>query len=174
MQKTHWRKILETDFLGGVDLDDGKGGHTDVVLAIDHARSETVKDQNGTDGTCLVLHFSDKKVKPMILNVTNSKMLEKLLKSSYVEDWKGHRIQIGTEKVRAFGETHDALRIRNFLPKAETTQNHVCENCKNAIKGTEQVKLETLIAGTMKAYGQELCFTCAKKRKETAKGEYHV
>ena len=145
--KTHWRKIIETDYLGGVDLDDGQGGHKDVTATIAQTKRETVKDQNGTEDTCLVLHFSEK-LKPMILNVTNSKTLEKLVGTGYIEDWVGRKIQIGTEKVKAFGEVHDALRIRKVPPKPDQAEK--CADCRQTIKGTDEATAETIIAGTRK------------------------
>ena len=168
MAKTHWRKILEKDFLSGADLDDGEGGHIEITATIDKATREKVKDQSGEEEDCLVLHFKEK-IKPMILNVTNSKTLDKLVDTSYIEDWAGKRIRIGTEKVKAFGEIHDALRIRSYPPKSEETVR--CADCKGTIKGTGQVSSETIISGTQKTYGVALCFDCAKVRKEKANAE---
>ena len=163
MSKTHWRTILTTDYLGGADLDDGSGGHKDIIATIEKAGKEKVKDQNGKDEVCLVMRLVG--LKPMILNVTNSKMLEKLHGTSYIEDWKGRQIQIGTERVKAFGDMHDALRIRKFLPKSDT--KHICNDCKKEIKSVANATVETIASGTLKTYGVELCFDCAKKRKGT-------
>ena len=162
MSKTHWRTILTTDYLGGVDLDDGNGGHIEITATIDKAVQEKVKDQNGNEEVCLVLHFTGK-IKPMILNVTNSKMIEKLFNSSYIEDWAGRQIQIGTEKVKAFGEVHDALRIRKFVPKTEKVVN--CADCRQPITDSGTVPAQTIIIGTERTYGVSLCMECAAKRK---------
>ena len=169
MEKTHWRKILEKDHLGSVDLDTGNGEYKDITATIKEAVREKVKDmQSGEEEICLVLRFQEQ-YKPMIMNVTNAKMMQKLTNSKYIQDWAGVKIQIGTEKVKAFGEYHDALRIRGFLPKSDSKATiHKCSECEKEIKGTPQIKADALIAGTKKAYGVELCFDCAKKRKETA------
>ena len=58
--KRHWRKILTTAYLGGFDLDDGQGKFEEIAVTIKNATQEAVKDQNGKDETCLVLHFSEK------------------------------------------------------------------------------------------------------------------
>jgi len=31
-QKTHWRRIVESDYLAGADLDDGNGKHVEIVV----------------------------------------------------------------------------------------------------------------------------------------------
>ena len=94
--KTHWRKFIETNYLGGFDLADGKGGFREITATISRVQKETVKNQQGKDEDVLTLHFDG--LKPMILNVTNSKTMAKLTGSAYVEDWVGRSIIIGTEK----------------------------------------------------------------------------
>jgi len=165
MKKTHWRTILTTEYLGGVDLDDGNGGHKDTVVTIEKALKENVMDQTGNKEACLVLHLVG--LKPMILNVTNSKMLEKLFGTSYIEDWSGKKIQVGTEKVKAFGDVHDALRIRKFLPKTETKTVSKCTDCSKDIVAVGTTSAKVIVDGTTKTYGVPLCMDCAKKRKET-------
>ena len=53
--------------------------------------------------------------KPMILNVTNQKALTKAIGSPFIEDWSDKTVTLYVAKVRAFGETVDALRIRDML-----------------------------------------------------------
>lgn len=165
MTKTHWRKILETDYLGGFDLDDGKGNFREIDATIKKAERREVKDQNGNNETCLVIEFTDKDIKPMILNVTNSRMLEKLFKSSYIEDWEGKTIRIGTEKVRAFGEWHNALRIRNFIPKPKNT-DIICSDCGGVVKGRGKATAQIVADNAVKEFGQPVCLDCWEKRKE--------
>ena len=167
MSKTHWRKILTTAYLGGFDLEDGNGKFDEITVTIKSVGPETIKDQNGKDETCLVLHFIEQ-VKPMILNVTNSKTIEKLLKTPHIEDWAGKRIQIGTEKVRAFGDIHDALRVRKFPPKSDAKPPAPiisCVDCGETIKAAGGATVEQIITGTEKTYGVKLCMNCAGKRK---------
>lgn len=151
-------------------MDDGQGKFEEIAVTIKNATQEAVKDQNGKDETCLVLHFSEK-IKPMILNVTNSKTIEKLVGSPYVENWTGKRIQIGTEKVRAFGAMHDALRVRKFPPKQDAKPPApivACADCNDTIKAEGGVSVDQILAGTKKAYGVELCMSCASIRKAKA------
>jgi len=75
----------------------------------------------------------------MILNKTNCKTISKIYKCPYIEQWKNKKIQIFIDKVKAFGEVHDALRIRPFEPKTEKpvlNESHkawqsVCDAIKN-------------------------------------------
>lgn len=166
-KQTHWRKILNTDYLGGFDLADDQGKFNDIVVTIKDVKRETVKDQNGKEDVCLVAHFKES-VKPMILNVTNSKTITKLLKTPYIERWAGNRIQIGTEKVKAFGEIHDALRVRNYPPKetAKTSDPIVpCVECGEKIRAGSGATVQQVINGTEKTYGVKLCLECAGRRK---------
>lgn len=164
MKKTHWREIKQTDHLGSHDLNDGSGGFREVTATIKQAKKQKVKDMNGDDSTELVLDFADG-LKPMILNVTNSRTLEKLFKSSYIEDWAGKKIIIGTEKVKAFGEMHNGLRIRNRLP-VSTQSAGKCADCKGDIVAVGKVDAEQIKKGTQKTYGAALCWACANTRKE--------
>ncbi len=120
--KTHWKKEFNYDYLGGYSLPQGK----DVVLTIVKTGRVMVKGVNGKEENCFVCYFKEKAdwVKPMILNRTNCKTLEKLTSSPYTEDWKDISIQIGTQRISAFGDSVDALRIRPTLPsKPELLQN---------------------------------------------------
>lgn len=164
MSKTHWRKFIETNYLGGFDLADGKGGFREITATISRVQKETVKNQQGKDEDVLTLHFDG--LKPMILNVTNSKTMAKLTGSAYVEDWVGRSIIIGTEKVKAFGDTHDALRIRNRLP-VSTKSAGKCADCQGDIVAVGQVTAEQVKKGTEKTYGEPLCMDCAQIRKES-------
>ena len=106
--KTHWKKAFDSPYLGSWDLDEYK----DVTLTIDKVNVEMTKGlkENSTMNVC---HFKENGYKAMLLNSTNSKMIRSLAKSPYLEDWKATRITLFVQQnVRAFGENHDALRIR--------------------------------------------------------------
>lgn len=111
--KTHWKKAFNPNYLGAYAMDG-----TDKVLTIARVASEKVRNTDGKEEEVLVLHWKEKE-KPMILNKTNSKAVAKVAKSNYIEDWVNVRISIYTSNVRAFGESVDALRIRDFAPKGK-------------------------------------------------------
>ena len=111
-QLTHWKKLRNPDYLGSWDLPNGQ----DVVLTIKSVQTKMVHDGNGGQSECMVMNFAER-VKPMIVNATNAKTIQKLAKTPYVEQWAGKQIQIGISKVKAFGEVHDALRVRQTAPQ---------------------------------------------------------
>ena len=164
--KTHWRKILDGVYLAGYDLDDGQGGFKEIQATIDYARRETAKDQQGKDEEVLVLHFKDG-VKPMILNVTNSKTIEKLTGSSYLEDWSGKTIIIGTESVYAFGKQHDALRIRPRKVQSRPKVAEKCSICGELVIDQDGVLAEQIVTSSKQYFEKVLCLT--HYRAEAAK-----
>ncbi len=173
MKKTHWREIKPTDYLGGHDLADGQGGFRDLVVTIKQARQKQVLDVHGDKTDELILEFTDD-TKPMILNVTNSKTLAKLFKSNYIEDWAGKEIQIGTERVKAFGEMHDALRIRPYPPKKQAPSVK-CSLCKKPITAYQGAPVDIIIARSTEELGQPTCVPCwNKKKEEAASDESHA
>ncbi|MBQ2443125.1 MAG: hypothetical protein II498_07235, partial [Ruminococcus sp.] len=96
----------------------------------------------------------------MILNSTNMKTITKLFGTPYIEDWSGRRIQIGIEKVKAFGDVVDALRVRKFIPAENVPK---CESCGGEIQPRGNNSAEQIAAYTKKKYGQALCSTCATR-----------
>ena len=106
--KTHWKKAFDSPYIGSWDLDEYK----DLTLTIEAVTVEMTHGlkENSVMNVC---YFKEKGYKAMLLNSTNSKMIKSLSKSPYLEDWAGTRITLFVQQnVRAFGENHDALRIR--------------------------------------------------------------
>ena len=160
-QLTHWKKLTNPDYLGAYVLQPGE----ELILTIKSVANEVVTGADGKKETCLVMRFIEN-VKPMILNATNSKTITKLLMTPYVEEWSGRKIQIYSEKIKAFGEVMDALRVRNFLP---VEKELICADCGSKIVGYDKVSAETVAKHTLKNYGRMLCSACATKAKEAQK-----
>lgn len=118
-QLTHWKKLKNPDYLGSWDLEQGK----DMILTIASVQTKMVHDGNGGQSECMVLSFQER-VKPMIVNSTNAKTIQKLTGTPFIEKWRGVQIQIGVAKVKAFGEVHDALRVRQ-TKHAQTAQPQI-------------------------------------------------
>ena len=158
MSETHWKKMINPDYLGAYSLDPGK----DMVLTIRQVRKELITGADGKKEECIVCYWQEEQ-KPMILNVTNCKTISKLLKTPYIERWSGHRIQIGAEMVSAFGEKVEALRVRKQLPEDVKV---ACEECGQFIQPAFNMSVTQLAAYTKKKYGKQLCAECAKEKKE--------
>lgn len=110
-QKTHWKTQFNYKWLGAYCLPDGK----DIVLTIREMKREEVVGDSGNKEQCLIAYFHENS-KPMIVNKTNCKTLEKLFKTPIIEEWSNKQIQVGAAQVKAFGSVVDALRIRPFAP----------------------------------------------------------
>lgn len=107
--KTHFKKLKNPDYLGSWDLADENGNFKNKVVTITDTKKQMVHDGKGGQEECITVHY--KECKPMIMNSTNLKTIYKTLGTPYVEDWVGKKIELEVQKVRAFGEVHDALRV---------------------------------------------------------------
>lgn len=166
MSKTHFKKLQNPDFLGTYALEDGK----DIVLTIDYVRQEPVTGSDGKREDCVVCHWKEKQ-KPMILNSTNLKMIAKLLGTPYIEEWSGHAIQIGSERVKAFGDVVDALRVRKFLPAVKSAEPLICESCGNVVTDCFGLSATQFVENTKKRWKRVLCGECAKSISDKEKNE---
>ena len=162
MSETHWKKLINPDYLGAYSLDPGK----DMVLTIKQVRKEMITGADGKKEECIVCYWVEDQ-KPMILNVTNCKMIAKLFKTPYIERWAGHRIQIGAEVVSAFGEKVEALRVRKVLPEETKI---ACEECGQIIQPAFNMSASQLATYTKKKYGKTLCAECAQAKKGAENG----
>lgn len=170
--KTHWKKLTNPDYLGAYSLDNGNGGYSDLYATIAYVKVENVIGTDGKREECTVAHFKERDLKPMILNTTNMKTLEKLFKTPYIEDWANCRIWIYVESVKAFGEVVDALRIKKQVPPEPSAAKTVppCSDCGKEIKAFDDKHDAAYMAGyTQKHYGKPLCAECAKRRAEQEK-----
>lgn len=154
-----YRKFMDKNYLGAWDVPD----NGDLILTIDKAQRDDVKNERGTERK-LTIHFVED-YKPMILNATNSKAISEACGSTKVEMWAGQRIAIFTQKVNAFGGTTDALRIRNYPPK-ETKA--FCDNCGSVIEPHGSYSVNKIVTMSKAKYGQTLCWGCASAKKEAA------
>lgn len=156
-----FRKFMDKNYLGSWDVpEDG-----DLILTIKRAARDDVKNERGSERK-LTIHFVED-YKPMILNATNSKRITEAYGSPKVEDWKGKRIAIYTEKVTAFGGTTDALRIRPFPPREEKA---FCDECGCEIERHENYSVNKIVKMTEAKFGRKLCWDCAMKLKEGNNG----
>jgi len=128
---THWKKLQNPDYLGSYDFQPGE----ERIVTVKDVKRQMVKGQEGSEEHT-ILHFQEA-YKPMIMNITNSKMLSKLVDSPMIEHWIGKSFKLIVVSIKAFGEKMDALRIKSekvekVLPELiEGTPNF--NNCKDAL-----------------------------------------
>lgn len=86
MEKTHWKKLENPDYLGAYALQPDQ----DLIVQIKSIAQENVYNPNNNkEEVCTVAHFVGENIKPMILNVTNCKTISKIYGTPYIEDWAG-------------------------------------------------------------------------------------
>lgn len=154
------------NYLGAWDLDEHP--NRELVLTIAKIVDEIVTGAEGRKENNTVCYWTDSSYKPMILNVTNKKTLCKLHKTKDTERLKGKAVLIGIEKVSAFGDVYEALRIRSRIPETESKELAKCENCGADIAPFGKMSSAQVAAYRVKKYGKALCNDCAKAMAEEA------
>lgn len=165
MSKTHWKALTNPNYLGVYSFSDNK----DIVGTIKTVSNEVVTGPGGRKEECTICHFVEN-IKPMILNKTNMKAIQKIAGSPYVEDWQGTRIAVYPDPSIMFGrERVGGIRIRDKAPQIDE-QLPKCEICGNEIHPAGSMTAQQTAIYTKKKYGQALCADCAtNKAKEIKK-----
>lgn len=153
------------NYLGSWDLDEMP--NRELTLTIERIVDEKVVT-NGQTENCTACHWTDKAYKPMILNVTNKKTLCKLYKTKDTEKLKGKSVIIGIERVKAFGDIYEALRIRPRIPQAVNAVLPKCEQCGKDITAAGNMNPKQVADYRKNRYGKALCGECAKAAAEGA------
>lgn len=162
MSHTHWKKLTNPNFLGSYAFEDGK----DIIVTIKSVGNEVVTGENGRKEECTVCHFVEN-VKPMILNKTNMKAMQKLFGTPYIEEWSGRKMQIYVDPKVKFGrEITGGLRIRNKIPSVQPEQLPKCEECGADIRPARNLSGVRVAAYTKDKYGKALCSDCATKKAQ--------
>ena len=158
---THWKKMTNPDYSGAYAFDPGE----EKTGTIDYVRMEPVTGSDGKKEDCIVCHFKERDLKPMILNTTNCKMITKLYKTPYIENWAGKKITLVVREVKAFGEIVDAVRVKATIPKDAAAKPILCEECGKQITAFGQYQPEDIARINKERYGKALCTDCGKKHK---------
>ncbi len=120
-KKTHYRKVFKSDYLGTPDLEEFIEEGVDLIFTVKEVRQEIGVRVAGKKIDANIAYFNEP-IKPLVLNATNSKTM-KLLSggSSFVEDWKGIRIQLYIDpSVKMKGEVVGGVRV---MPKSPSIVN---------------------------------------------------
>ena len=114
-QNRHWKNFLDKDYLGSHNLEKGE----EMLLTIKGFEGEEMvhNAENNEKVAKQVLYFKEN-VPKMILNITNGNSIAALY-GTHPDQWIGKKVQLYAAKVKAFGKTQDALRIRDFVPKRD-------------------------------------------------------
>ena len=142
----HWKTMANYDYLGAYSLD---GIAKEVTLTIASVKKELVKGEGGMTDECIVASFEEKNVggvivKPMILNKTNCKIIEKVYGTGDVEQWIGKSIIIYSTTTRFQRDIVPCLRVKEEKPV------FTCSVCG------KEIEKKTYDASKAK-YGTPLC-----------------
>jgi hypothetical protein len=107
--KTHWKQLVDPRFLGVYALPNGQ----DMTVTIKYVQKETITMMGGKKEDHSLAYMVE--TKPLILNVTNQKTIEKLY-GPYIEDWAGRRITLYASTTKLGSEMVECLRIRAKVP----------------------------------------------------------
>lgn len=114
MTKTHYRKAFNSPYIASADIVEP------MTFTISHVNLEQHHAQKKKDEWFNTAYFKEteirpgEKMKPMILNATNSKMMAQITGASFIDDWRDVRVELYVDpNVRQIGGgTGDGVRLR--------------------------------------------------------------
>lgn len=115
--KTHYRKAFDSPYLSSADIVEP------TVLTISRVVLEPDKTKKTKDmfNTAYFIEREirpGEKLKPMILNATNSKTVKGLTGTPFIDDWKDVRVTVYVDHNVRFGkESVEGLRISPYAPE---------------------------------------------------------
>lgn len=112
MSKTHWKRLINPDYIGAYSLEEGQ----DLTVVIESVRRDVVTGTGGKKEECTIAYLKGQK--PFILNNTNSKSIAKLY-GPYIEDWSGKPITLFASTTKLAGDTVECLRVRPVVAKRQ-------------------------------------------------------
>ena len=107
--KTHWKTLVDPRYIGAYALPNGD----DMTVTIERVQLETVTMMGGKKEDHTIAYLAG--LKPLILNVTNSKSIHKLY-GPFIEDWAGKQITLFASTTKLGSEMVECLRIRPNVP----------------------------------------------------------
>jgi len=135
--KTHFKKAFKSPYLASSDIE----GFT--TLTVKHVKLELDKTKRTKDSFNTVYFVESEirpgeKLKPMILNVHNSKVMKLIADSPYIDDWNNIKISVYVDhNVKNRGQIVDGLRISPEVPQQKNDlipSTVAWDNAKVALK----------------------------------------
>lgn len=174
-EKTHYRKAFDSPYLSSADIVEP------IVLTIKNVTLEPDRTKKTKD-LFNTAHFAEKeirageKLKPMILNASNSKTMRGLTDSAFIDDWLNVPVTVYVDHNVRFGkETVEGLRISTHKPeKRSLTPDNTAgwANAKAAyLRDGNLVKVLARV-GMSEDHQKQLIDECANKA-EPCKDDQH-
>lgn len=160
-EKTHYRKAFNSPYLSSADI----VGPTDLTISHVVLSGDASKKSKDVFNTAYFVEKelrAGEKLKPMILNATNSKTLYTLTGSHFLEDWINVRVKIYVQDNIRFGrDTVEGLRIDHRPPEPLINNDNIAE-------------IESLIKQTGSDVSKLLAFSKVSSLKELTLSKYHT
>lgn len=106
--------MFPKDHITGGDIGEGKAY---VMIVSDYDEKKVFNQKQNKTKIVWTLRFKGAN-KPLILNVTNAKVMVELSGSRSAAAWVGKKVELYAEWVNAFGEDHLVVRLRKPTGKA--------------------------------------------------------
>lgn len=161
------RKYFDSAYMGAYSINPG----CEPVVTIAEVLFGKITLDGGRKEEHVVLRFAEKEasglceVKPLVLNATNQKTLERLYGKG-ADALIGKRVQFYIDPaVKAIGGgTTEGVRIRPFTPRPAAAVPP-CADCGGEIRPALEKTAEWMASYTAKKYGAPLCADCATRQK---------
>lgn len=155
-QRMHWKRLLNPEFLGEYEFLPGE----EKTATIKTLEDREITGPGGKKEIKPVMTFEEQ-IKPLIMNKTNLRMIEKLFKTPDYPNWYGKQIILYGDPTITFGnEVVGGVRIRKELPTAL-----VCADCGQIIAASGKFTAKAIAQSTQNTYSRPLCMDCAKEAK---------
>ena len=168
------RKYFDSPYMGAYSITDGM----EPVVTIKEVLHGKITLDGGRKEDHVLLGFSERsvpgvdEVKPLVLNATNQKTLEKLYGKG-ADALIGKKIQFYIDPaVKAIGGgTTEGVRIRQRVPRQTDAGPVKCGDCGNEITAAGDMSAVQVAAYARKRFGLELCAGCMKVLDAAKKAE---
>jgi hypothetical protein len=151
-QDSHWRKVMNTKFLNGDELqEDGQ------VVTITSYKEEELYSQKAKDVEKHVTLLFKEFEKPMILTNRKAKQISNVLETSLMDEWVGKTVTIYPKQEKHFGDWFAVINIKpgaikkeDFTPKHERWDG-ACKSIKEGKSTIEAIEKHYTLTPTNKA-----------------------
>lgn len=162
--KTHYRKAFDSPYLSSADITE----HTHLTIARVTLESDKTKKTKDVFNTAFFIEKEirpGEKLKPMILNATNSKTMKSITGSAFIDDWVGVPITVYVDNSVRFGNsTVEGLRIMKRRNRPVLTPDNAqrWEDAKNAYRRDGNLDAVLARADISEEHQQQLADECAE------------
>ena len=137
--QTNYRNVFKSDHLGVVDVDELLEAGNKPIFTISHVNQEMGAKVAGRKINANIAYFVEN-IKPLVLNATNSKTMQGLTGSCFVENWQNVTVELYIDRdAKLKGEVVGGVRVSprrvNKAKKVITKETaKMWENAKKSYK----------------------------------------